>query len=997
MGFYVSDHYLRKVLGATGLFFSSFLVCHLNAHTLAILRFQVSNWALLKLRNIYQNPVVEIMLMASVVIHGAAAAMLMARRALRKPIKKPGMEGVEKTDEFKKKNEDRVLEDVSWYQRNIENWENPHNIDLSLVTFTLDTRHNFFLGAAFHIYYILFSSLAMYHMIYGMVRAIEILELKRYFSVPRMVPSKWRTIAVAVLGLMTLTVMAIGGWFQKIRVLRFDVYSEMERWLMGVPLRALTLDFSFLWEEKLFVVDALLLFVVFLVTLSKLSDTLMDSHDDDESVEELERQLAALKKQKEEQEKREKKAKLKAEIEAIKSELAESNAKDEKTKLVAAKSSENALLASRHAAVANETADKDRMMKSRDQPSGSASLARDSRKDMEKRRGSLDAVDSKARHSKDHPAQSVSSRTASSSSSSSSSSHASRPNSCPKPAHPSSSSSAPIVKPEPSLSKSSSASSTKLKESTKPNYPPPPPVDLKAFEPLTTGPYMHKNKRPRIDEKPTHDRKKPNITANHRGMLFASSFLSFDPNAPNGEAKPAEVKKMDSEKPVRKAGAAKKSDPSWFDQGKDEGKKASFTSQTMDSRKRYYANRKTVAASESTAIFIPEGREHEFRIDKQPVFENEYVSPLDDGNENTERYSGLRLKNRLISRRSLDRSMRTRTFKPLSDLQKISSYEDYNLDWVTIGVIASVSSVRKSAKNGSEFCIMKLSDLQQGVINVILFDESFERHGKEKPGSVVAILNAKLLHPTEKNASLGLGVDVADKLIKIGDSADHTHCRWRRGENDACWTIIDKRTGEYCDFHSLKVLKSTKHHRQEFASGTAPLVLSNPGNDSKSNIDVSKAHGTYFLPGGHMITTKGNKSTLSEPLKNNSIGAFISPQIADLLSEDSKGARCVRLARGLTEKKSPVKKTVFREEAIRKLGFDPTTGKEVVAVADRSPKSSPVNTPTKKRLRDDEAGSIASPLALSVSMDEDNTEFDVDIDESDGVALLDFSSLLPQK
>ncbi|KAJ3219626.1 Glycosyl phosphatidyl inositol anchor synthesis [Dinochytrium kinnereticum] len=415
--------------------------------------------------------------------------------------------------------------------------------------------------------------------------------------------------------------------------------------------------------------------------------------------------------------------------------------------------------------------------------------------------------------------------------------------------------------------------------------------------------------------------------------------------------------------------------------------KADFTSNFADSRKRYFAAQNAARKKSAGAVFLnASGMTSVIPPAAESQTADFPAGSVDYGDERIESYSGLKLKDRLVSRKEIEGHMESRTFKPLSSLRRLPHYGgDFAFDWVTIGVLASKSEL-KTAATGKKFCVLRLADLCGEMINVFLFGDSLDRHKDQDEGAVLALLNPQILHPTERDGAPGLNVDNPDKLMRIGTSADYGTCRGKGKDGQRCLALINRKNGGYCDFHSLSVLKSSKFHRQEFATGNASLALNDPSNDaSKRSQRNNKAHGTYILPGGHMLSTHGQKSVVMEPLKNGG-AKLVNPQLADLLSVDSKGARCVRAARGMTaDKKSPAK-AVFPMEAIRKLGFDPATGKDAIAVADRSPNV----TPTKRRL---DFGDKVHPSPLPMCAIGDVDDDDVEIDETDGVPLLDFTAI----
>ncbi|KAJ3107775.1 hypothetical protein HDU96_007780 [Phlyctochytrium bullatum] len=304
---WIADATLRKVLATTGLFVAPYIALHFNGHSLAILRFSLANWSLLKLRQIVQFPPVELTLATAALVHVTAGFLLATKRTARwlddrrKKMERLKRErqlaeesrqaggpsaarGVDELpppeDEFVKKNDGDGSVKISWAQRTFGSvawpstlhryagyvvsvflvthlvgvrigpllWlKDPSSVDLTMVTLTLDTGHNLIPGVVFHIYYVLFSSFALYHTVYGLVRSFDLLEsLRIRIRPPRVIPSKWNMIFLAIVGLSMMTVLAVGGWFQRVRIPKMHQFEQLENILLSIFPRMLRLDFGFL-------------------------------------------------------------------------------------------------------------------------------------------------------------------------------------------------------------------------------------------------------------------------------------------------------------------------------------------------------------------------------------------------------------------------------------------------------------------------------------------------------------------------------------------------------------------------------------------------------------------------------------------------------------------------------------------------------------------------------------------------------------------------------
>ncbi|KAJ3107774.1 Glycosyl phosphatidyl inositol anchor synthesis [Phlyctochytrium bullatum] len=264
---------------------------------------------------------------------------------------------------------------------------------------------------------------------------------------------------------------------------------------------------------------------------------------------------------------------------------------------------------------------------------------------------------------------------------------------------------------------------------------------------------------------------------------------------------------------------------------------------------------------------------------------------------------------REVSRSAMDGHMEHRTYQPLSSLrQKLAQANDFSFDWVTIGVVGSKTDL-KTATSGKKFCILRLADLSGESVN--------------------------------RDGPLALNVDNPDKIMKIGVSADSIKCKWKDKDGTTCLTLVER---------------------------NAAMVLGDPQADAAMKNTKKREHYTYILPGGHVVSTQGKQAQVQEPLGMGS--NLVTPQLKDLLADGSKGARCVRAARGFqADKKSP-SKFAFPSDAIQKLGFDPVTGKDAITAGGTltpSKRKHMDESPSRKISRASKVrGAVANLLVLGV-------------------------------
>ncbi|KAI9141424.1 Mcm10 replication factor-domain-containing protein [Paraphysoderma sedebokerense] len=229
----------------------------------------------------------------------------------------------------------------------------------------------------------------------------------------------------------------------------------------------------------------------------------------------------------------------------------------------------------------------------------------------------------------------------------------------------------------------------------------------------------------------------------------------------------------------------------------------------------------------------------------------------------TESYSGFRLKQRLISSAALSTLMERRQAVKLKRLPGlIRLKDDIPGDWVVFGIIADKSPPRTSSR-GDKFCIVRLTDLIDDTVNLFCFRGASDAITKWPSGTVVGVLNPKVSRPTEKHSALGLTIDNPEKLLNIGSSLDIGYCHGRKKDGANCNKLIDKRNGDYCDYHVVSAFKKSKTKRMEFAISTNPLYMKSqkslqPETAIAPDSKYSKDNGTYIID-GKPISTVGGK------------------------------------------------------------------------------------------------------------------------------------------
>ena len=148
---------------------------------------------------------------------------------------------------------------------------------------------------------------------------------------------------------------------------------------------------------------------------------------------------------------------------------------------------------------------------------------------------------------------------------------------------------------------------------------------------------------------------------------------------------------------------------------------------------------------------------------------------------------------------------------------------DIEGDWVTIGVVIG-KVAPKVSKNGKQYSIWKLSDLKtKNVVTFFLFGDVYAEHWKIPEGSVIGLLNPKIMSDDkyEKNSKYGkneicsLTIDNSAKLLAMGKAKDFGRCRAIKKNEERCNAIINLSEGDVCVFHIKNTYKRFSSKRAE--------------------------------------------------------------------------------------------------------------------------------------------------------------------------------------
>ena len=277
-----------------------------------------------------------------------------------------------------------------------------------------------------------------------------------------------------------------------------------------------------------------------------------------------------------------------------------------------------------------------------------------------------------------------------------------------------------------------------------------------------------------------------------------------------------------------------------------------------------------------------------------------------DNTDHVEAFTGLSIKNRIVSSGDFKGRMEGRKFVKLSELCKLLSKGKTEVhadtDWVTAGVLIKKSATKKT-KTDKNFAVWTLSDLDNHEMTMFLFSPAFTEHWKEMEGTIVALLNPEVMPPNGRsNESSSLSMDNPQLLMKIGTCPDFGTCNGTKKDGARCTMPVNRKKGDYCEYHVNAAYKKAKGKRQIMntsSNSTAnrkPMPLK-PGR-ARIRGHLSQVHGVVRVPkpeSSSALVTRGERKRLpgssAAPLDVDGIKAKLTEETWDRTSGNSQFKR----------------------------------------------------------------------------------------------------------
>ncbi|KAJ8766981.1 hypothetical protein K2173_012490 [Erythroxylum novogranatense] len=202
------------------------------------------------------------------------------------------------------------------------------------------------------------------------------------------------------------------------------------------------------------------------------------------------------------------------------------------------------------------------------------------------------------------------------------------------------------------------------------------------------------------------------------------------------------------------------------------------------------------------------------KLVKQTENLNRSKNPSDS---NVEKYSGLRIRNQLVSPTELSERFSGIRFVRLPSMKNLLVGDTLSGCWATVGVLTEKGHPKTSSA-GKSYCIWKLGCLDENTVSVFLFGDAYQQNCKEHAGTVLPY----------SISGFSLSLFSSNQILKMGTSIDYGVCKGKRKDGMACTVVINKRQGIYCRYHKSKASERFSTVRTELKGGNLRTAFRDP-------------------------------------------------------------------------------------------------------------------------------------------------------------------------
>ncbi|WOH03836.1 hypothetical protein DCAR_0623236 [Daucus carota subsp. sativus] len=243
-------------------------------------------------------------------------------------------------------------------------------------------------------------------------------------------------------------------------------------------------------------------------------------------------------------------------------------------------------------------------------------------------------------------------------------------------------------------------------------------------------------------------------------------------------------------------------------------------------------------------------------LDYEPETSKKEIKSKNSTNGSVEKFSGLRIRNELVSPVELANRFSDIRFIRLPAIKKLLVGDTLSGCWATVGVLTEKGEQRMSS-TGKPYCIWKVGSLDEDTASVFLFGTAYQKNSKDEVGSVFAFLSCGA---RKDNSKVGCSLSVynASQILKLGTSVDYVVCKG----ND-CKTVINRRQGIYCKYHKLKASEKYTNSRTELKGGNLRMSLNNHHKSEGIYVVDPHAQKKNLAKPNQVLSVEGLKKALS--------------------------------------------------------------------------------------------------------------------------------------
>ncbi|KAH9055885.1 hypothetical protein EDB83DRAFT_2391703 [Lactarius deliciosus] len=217
---------------------------------------------------------------------------------------------------------------------------------------------------------------------------------------------------------------------------------------------------------------------------------------------------------------------------------------------------------------------------------------------------------------------------------------------------------------------------------------------------------------------------------------------------------------------------------------------------------------------------------------------------------------------------------------------------------------------------------------------------AFEAMAKLREGTVVALLNPRVLKPIQKPGApnvLALTPESAASMAVIGTAQDLGMCGVVKRDGKPCGSWCDKRVSEVCDYHVQHAVERRRAARPEFSSGTSGMGAGSsslkrkaaaydpqrkwglaPGDDSAPPSSV--VEGATYVVAGHVVASGKRDLFVNENVGREAQARAarkagsrdVDKALKRLLARDKEGMKAVQEARSFAKKMKDQQNTAVK-------------------------------------------------------------------------------------